>query len=157
MSLLEEYMTSIKPRIDAAIHDALQNEIADGLCDAIKESARTRVYDPSVYEPSPEHEAERRYELGDRENLEVFVGENSVEIKNYETLRHHPDVGEVAVVEEGTSYGQPFPRPFMEPALQDYVGSGKAEAALEIALRAAGFDVENTYDPYTAREDELPF
>ena len=48
---------------------------------------------------------------------------------------------ETSFVESGASnYRQPFPRPFMDEALEDY-SAGRAEIDLADALRSMGFTV----------------
>ncbi len=46
------------------------------------------------------------------------------------------------IVESGAeAYHMPGAREFMEPALNEYISSGKADEAIKSALRMAGFDV----------------
>ena len=48
---------------------------------------------------------------------------------------------EVPIMESGDGYSQPYPRPFMNEARDEYVDSGKAERDLIAALDSAGFTV----------------
>ena len=46
---------------------------------------------------------------------------------------------EVPIVESGDGYNQPYPRPFMNEARDEYVDSGEAGHDLIAALESAGF------------------
>ena len=46
---------------------------------------------------------------------------------------------EVPIVESGEGYNQPYPRPFMNEARDEYVDSGKAGHDLIAALESTGF------------------
>lgn len=135
MSLVSEYLTAIKPRMDDAINNGVA-KLADGLQETIQEMARDKVY--NAYGPG-----HRRGIIGNRENLEVQIGFREITVTNKTPLQGTDyGVSETDFVEGGYSnYNQPFPRPFMEPARDDFVDSGKADAIMADALRAAGFDV----------------
>lgn len=151
MSVLDEY-AGMKIRIMAAVSGAMP-EIAKGLQEAIEESAEERVYS---YEATPEAMEMRRGLLGSKENLVAAIGNDFVEIQNTTNLRTEEGTGETQVVEEATpGYAQPYPRPFMEPALQDYVASGEPDHIIAQALRGAGFEVVE--NPVDTSWRELPF
>lgn len=135
MSLVSEYLTVIKPRMDDAVNNGMV-KLADGLQETIQEMARDKVY--NAYGPG-----HRRGIIGNRENLEVQIGFREITVTNKTPLQGTDyGVSETDFVEGGYSnYNQPFPRPFMEPARDDFVDSGKADAIMADALRAAGFDV----------------
>ena len=46
---------------------------------------------------------------------------------------------EVPIMESGGGYNQPYPRPFMNEARDEYVDSGEAGRDLMDALESAGF------------------
>lgn len=157
MSVLEQYQTMIRPKIETAIGNALRGEIKDSLVELIGQKAEENVYE--AYTPTEENLLKRRYELGDRKNLIILVRGNTITIKNV-TVMQSGEPGEAAVVEEGMeSYRQPFPRPFMEPALRVFIDGGIGELALKRELEAAGFEVIVDWNSVgnTNSSDYLPF
>lgn len=53
---------------------------------------------------------------------------------------------EVPIMESGDGNSQPYPRPFMNEARDEYVDSGKAERDLIAALESAGLLLEHSFD-----------
>lgn len=135
MSLVAEYLGVIKPRMEDAISNGMVR-VADGLQDNIEKFAQDKVY--NAYGGSS-----RRGRIGGRENLEVSIDTREITVTNRTPMQGtNYGVSETDFVEVGLSnYNQPFPRPFMEPARDDFVDSGKADAIMADALRAAGFEV----------------
>lgn len=136
MSLVEEYLNSFKPNLDAAINMALPG-MADNLSEEIKQYTFYNVYS---YPAGMEALSKRRYMLGDKSNLQVETLNHELRITNVTQLQE--DGGnETEWVEQGINQGRAGPRPFMEPALESYVGGGQADSDLRSALIAAGFEV----------------
>lgn len=137
ISLANEYLSLIRPAIDAAVNSALPT-MAASLKEEIKETAEANVYS---YHASFEAMETRRGVIGSAANLKETIGDYQIEIENI-TEMQNGEGNEVQVVEEGwSSYRQPYPRPFMEEALNAYVDSGKAEEDIVTQLRSSGFDV----------------
>lgn len=137
MNCLEEYLTSIKPRIDGAV-DAAMPKLANGVVDVIGQKAQANVY---IYPATGWAMSKRRGTIGKMENMEINAGGYQAEIVNHATMQG--GMGhEVEMVEEGWSnFRQPGPRPFMDEALDEYVSSGRGDRELAEQLRAAGFEV----------------
>lgn len=136
MSAVEQY-EELKARAIGVVQDALP-QIANGLCEEIKRMAEQNVYS---YGATPEAMAKRRGDIGSKENLEITIdtGGLSVEIKNVTPMQGTDyGVSEVNFVEAGlANYNQPYARPFMEEAKNEYI----AKDELISIIRAAGFDV----------------
>lgn len=135
MSLTAEYLTVIKPRMEDAISNGVV-KVAAGLLENIEQFAQDKVYD--AYGGSF-----RRGRIGGSENMDVQIDNRLITVTNRTPMQGtNYGVSETDFVEGGFSnYNQPFPRPFMEPARDDFVDSGKADAIMADALRAAGFEV----------------
>ena len=126
--------------IGSAVSYALSNPMQEALLREIKEKAKENVYE--AYTPTEWAMSTRRGHLGDRPNLEVEFGgsgdQQYLRITNMTTLQH-ASTAETSVVETGNaSFRQPFPRPFMDEALDEYVGSGRAESDLKSVLASYG-------------------
>lgn len=136
MGLLDEFVAWYG-NLQAAVTDALSGPLTDGLKQEIRRQAKARVYD--AYAGG----GYRRGQIGAAENLEADVNGYDLHIRNVTP----PQGGrayqtETGFVEEGSAaFRQPFPRPFMDEALQEYA-YGKAQDDLAAALRARGFRVE---------------
>lgn len=143
VDLLAEYIP-ISELIDSVINSALSNEIADKLKYCIQEEATNRVYS---YEPKVLNS--RRKSSGgliDSGNMETWVSDRTLTLYNSTGLQNlfGGDDGSplTPIIEDGVSaYHQPYPRPFMDEALDKLVDEGIADRELGNALRAAGFDV----------------
>lgn len=135
MSLTAEYLTVIKPRMENAISNGVV-KVATGLLENIEKFAQDKVY--NAYGGSF-----RRGRIGGSENMDVQIDNRLITVTNRTPMQGtNYGVSETDFVEGGFSnYNQPFPRPFMEPARDDFVDSGKADAIMADVLRAAGFEV----------------
>ena len=139
-----EYDTIIRPGLDAAITDALQNEVADVAIDSIEDFARANIYD--VYSPMPLFEASRRFSFTDDDSytataiLNELTIEETVHPQNlFGGTKHiNDDLGDI--VSQGVSaFFQPFPRPWMDEGLEAAVNNGTIETALTNGLSRQGF------------------
>ena len=135
MSVLSEYLAWYA-KLQDAVHDALNGPLQDGLKQEIRKQAKARVYD--AYSGGY-----RRGKIGAPENLEGHVNGFDLHIRNVTVQQGGPAYQtETGFVEEGApEFRQPFPREFMDPALQEYA-YGQAGYDLANALRAQGFVVE---------------
>jgi hypothetical protein len=129
-------------KVETAVATALNGVVAESMKGAIAQSVQTEVY--AAYTPSMYKR--RGTAAGGLENPESNVATvigMELTVRN-ETLGNAAysgsdgwDSGEIAdIVEQGNGYHwkrseiyqqQPFPRPFMQPAKDLYVGSGLAE------------------------------
>lgn len=136
--------------IDAAITDALANEVAEAAVEAVQKSAKDNVYD--AY--SGPMAAFRRGENGgllDPHNIITIAEGNTLTISNVAGLqnRFYPEGAQkdpsrlTPIIEEGLkAYHQPRPRPFMQHA-KDILISGTAENALRRGLARQGIEITN--------------
>lgn len=133
--MIDDYSTFMN-ELESAIQSALYGSVRDGLIESIGRSAEENVYS---YDAAPHFMAKRRGEIGGRENMLTDVYGTTLVLKN-KTVLQNGEPNEVDIVESGNpAWHQPGPRPFMEEGLQNYVGSGKAEADLYQELFARGF------------------
>jgi hypothetical protein len=131
----EEYLGSVKPRLDAAVSMAVE-AMGYRLITALEASAQVRVYD--AHTPPPYFMAKRRGELlNDANYIVMKQGDRSVMVANV-TVTQSGSGGEVNWVESGFRQHSAGARPFMEEGLQDYVAT-MADADLQAAMAAQGF------------------
>lgn len=118
-----------------AVREALNGPLQDGLKQEIRKQAKTRVYDAYAGKY-------RRGKIGDSENLAGEVSGLNLHIRNVTVQQGGPAFQtETGFVEEGApEFLQPFPRPFMDEALQEYAYN-KAPDDLADAIRSKGFTV----------------
>lgn len=140
MAILEAEIYGVISEIEAAIQTALGTTMKDGLLREIKKKAEENVYS---YSATAWAMSSRRGMIGDLGNMDTEVGggggEYFLSITNITQLQHPGGADESDVVEGGwENYRQPGPRPFMQPALDEYVGSGRAEADLNSVLASYG-------------------
>ena len=132
-----EYETVIRPNLEAAIEDALRNEVKDAALYAIKDSAITQVY--MAYKPKF---FSRRYSLVDDDSYKCEVQGNKLtitytgELQNLWGNTHHEDLGDV-IAEGWENFNMPFARPWMDEGVQNNMQS--LEAALKAGLERQGF------------------
>lgn len=131
-------------QLKSAINIALQGNMAGGLREQIRKTA-----EKNVYSYSPEFYSRRREAGGliAEENLPAHLsGEQELTMQNTTGLQNlfgGSDGSKLTqIVENGDErYHMPYAREFMEPALDEYISSGEAEADLRESLLAAGFDL----------------
>lgn len=123
--------------LESAVADALSGPLKDGLKKEIKQQAKTRVY-----KAHPQH-GYRRGLIGDSVNLEAESDMTELRIRNVTVQQGSPGrLSETDFVETGDkAFHQPFPRPFMDEALDAYA-NGQGKTDLASALRSKGFDVQ---------------
>lgn len=136
MSVLDTF-AAWYAELQTAVSEALNGPVADGLKQEIRAQAKARVYD--AYSTS----GYRRGKIGAPENLEASVNGLELHIRNV-TVQQGSQASqtETGFVEEGSpEFRQPFPRPFMDEALEQYA-KNQGILDLEAALRARRFTVE---------------
>lgn len=150
-TLMDEFDSYIN-NLNSAIPRVLDKDVAPAVLDRIIAMSGPAVYDayhPTLYE--------RRYSLQQEDSYETSVGPMSLTITaNIMSNPEQPGWGEYVPIEisdiitNGAYYGprwrysgiynmQPFPRPWMEPGLQQSINDRSAEQALEGGLLALGF------------------
>lgn len=127
-------------KLDEAIMVALNTTMRKGLLEEIQTKALWNVYS---YGASAWAESQRRYTIGDERVMDVKTGGGNgsfyLTITNNAVTQNPSGADESDIVEQGfSSYRQPGPRPFMQPALDEYIGSGRAEADLNSVLASYG-------------------
>ena len=141
MSVLQDYL-QIRGLLDSAIENALRDRVADGLKEAIQKKAQENVYS---YEASPSAISKRRGKNGgliDESTMLTSVDGMTLTLENASEPQHAEGIALTPIVEEGwSSWHQPYARPFMEEARDDYVDNGDADRDIADALKAAGFTV----------------
>lgn len=138
MSVLQDYL-QIRGLLDAAIENALRDNVADGLKKAIQEEAEKRVYD--AYPVSSKRRKEDGGLIDDATMITTVEG-LTLTLENAAEPQHADGIALTPIVEEGWgSWHQPYARPFMDEARDAYVDSGDADRDITDALKAAGFTV----------------
>jgi hypothetical protein len=131
------YETEIKPRLELAISNALENEVKDAALYAIKDSAITQVY--MAYKPKFFH---RRYSLVDDDSYKCEIEGNRLtitytgELQNLYGSSHGEDLGDV-IAQGWDSFHMPFPRPWMDEGIENNIPL--LENALKSGLERQGF------------------
>lgn len=136
MSVMDDFLIWYA-ELQGAVTEALAGPLMDGLKQEIRQKAQTNVYD------AYSSRGYRRGQIGAAQNLDGKVSGYDLQIRNVTPQQGGPaSQTETGFVEEGSpEYRQPFPREFMDEALQEYA-YGKAPDDLADALRARGFRVE---------------
>ena len=151
MTLTDEFNAYLD-RLNKSISIVLRNDVAPVVLDRITAMSDTAVYNaytPDLYE--------RRHSLQEEDSYEIDVDTNTLTITaNIMSNPDQPGWGPYVPIEisdiitNGSYYGprwsksriyqmQPFPRPWMEPGLQQSISDRSAENALEGGLLALGF------------------
>lgn len=134
--LLPDYNRAIG-EVTAAVQSALAGPIREGLEAEIAKFAEDNVYS---YEAAPFFMAKRRYSLSNvKGNYEVTIKDLSITIDGSDISLQNGVGGEINIVEKAAGWHQPYPRPYMDEALQNYIASGQADQALATALAGFGF------------------
>ena len=141
MSVLQDYLR-IRKLLDSAIGNALKDDVADGLKDVIQKKAKENVYS---YPASPDAMYKRREESGgliDDATMLTTVDGLTLTLENAAEPQHANGVDLTPIVETGDSaWHQPFARPFMDEARDEYVDNGEADSDIAKALKSMGFTV----------------
>lgn len=145
MSFLEQYQALYK-RAEAAVKDALDNEVATVVKDIMEEQTGHQVYS---YDASAMAMATRRVDqggLGDKRFMvhDVTQMDSDFELTVEDTVPFQGSPVDYTtltdVVERGTAeFNQPYPRPFVAGTETEAVSSGRALAALRDGLKRQGF------------------
>ncbi|MBR3240765.1 MAG: hypothetical protein IKF99_20300 [Oscillospiraceae bacterium] len=121
--------------VQSAVQEALGGPLKDGLLQEVKKKAQENVYNayPGGY---------RRGQIGSEQNMAVDVNGYELHVRNITVQQGGKAYQtETGFVEEGApEFRQPFPRPFMDEALQDYA-YGEGPEDLANYLRSHGFIV----------------
>ena len=135
VSLTDEYLNVIKPRLEAAIDSAL-DYMAGHLVDTLIEKAQEKVY--AAYTPPMYFLQKRRGALVTDGNYVIRHGSGySVEVENV-AVTQSGAAGEINWIESGYRQHKAGARPYMEFGLNEYA-STEAETDLITALTLAGF------------------
>ena len=144
-------LTSKLTNLDAAIEDALRNEVAQVVKDALVESARVNVYEAYT----PKFESRRNGHGGIRDPNSIVVEVRGTELIAIDTIPGVDDdmgwqqlkggsvpSGRLADAIAHGMYGAP-PRPFHEKAKEELLHSGSLEDALRRGLARQGIDASD--------------
>lgn len=139
------YESNILPNIYKAIDNALENEVKDVALQSLEFSAMHDVY--MAYTPDPFFQESRRYSFMQDESYDCSVANNTLTITSNvkpQNLFSRVDSSKwsnadlATVVTEGNvSWGQPFPRPWMDSGIESNLGS--IESALIDGMKRQGF------------------
>lgn len=132
-------------RLDAAISDALGNEVADEARTAVKEAAESVVYS---YEPQFYSRRKENGGLTDDANIKTTVSGNVLTVEDVAGLQNlwggtHTEPLTPIITAGLPNYNMPYPRPFMDEAAA-LLKNGRAEDALLRGLRRQGFSGAGT-------------
>lgn len=139
MSVLQDYL-QIRGLLDTAVENALRDSVADGLKEAIQKKAKGSVYS---YPASPSAMYKRREENGgliDDTTMLTAVEGLTLTLENTAEPQNANGIDLTPIVEDGDpAWHQPFARPFMDEARDEYVDNGNADSDIVKSLRAMGF------------------
>ncbi len=142
-------------RIDALVENALRNEVAEAVKDAIVESARQNVYE--AYTPVFESRRNGNGGILDRKSIDVEVRGNELIAKDNPDWQqlwggHGTGIGSwrpstrlseaIANGERRFNMHRAGPRPFHEKAKEELISSGAAEEALKRGLARQGLNID---------------
>lgn len=128
-----QYETVIKPKLEAAITDTLNDEVLTAAMDALKESADTRIYKAYPVKGN------RRFSATSDNSYLSSVNGNTLTItyeSGFQGGSASGNLGDV-IASGNTAYHMPFPRPWMDEGIQD--NWNKIESALKSGLASRGF------------------
>ena len=137
MAGLKEEFDAAMEQVRSAVQLALGGPIRDGLEAEIAKYAEQNVYS---YEAAPYFMEKRRYSLDNKANYDVTVGDLYITIDGSGISLQYGTPVEIDIVEQGAGWHQPYPRPYMNEALENYIASGEADKALAYYLQGSGFE-----------------
>lgn len=137
MAGLKEEFDAAMEQVRSAVQLALGGPIREGLEAEIAKYAEQNVYS---YEAAPYFMEKRRYSLDNKANYDVTVGDLYITIDGSGISLAYGTPGEIDIVEQGAGWHQPYPRPYMNEALENYIASGEADKALAYYLQGSGFE-----------------
>lgn len=146
---IEDIVAQFNAKLNAAVGQAMENDVAAMVRVALSNAVETEVYDE--YQP---HMYKRRGPVDgglQSQNKDVMVAtyDPSTMTLEVQDMSRDDETGRLIapVVESGEGYKFPWdgqkPRPFHEKAQEEVVQSGWFEGALISALRGAGFTVKD--------------
>lgn len=146
---IEDIVARFHAKLDAAIGQAMENDVATMVRVALSNAVETEVYDE--YQP---HMYKRRGQTDgglQSQSKDVMVASYDPMTMTLEVqdMSRDDDTGRLIapVVESGEGYRFPWdgqkPRPFHEKAQEEMMATGWFEGALVSALRGAGFTVKD--------------
>lgn len=126
------FVRELTDKVDFALMDAVQNDLKEALLKKVEQFAESEVYS---YGATPRAMSSRRYTIGSKDIMDTAAGGGEghfwLRITNKAYTQNPAGADESDIVEKGYSgYRQPYPRPFMEKALEDFVNSGEADRIL---------------------------
>lgn len=139
MSLVSDF-DEIGVRMEVACMAAIEGGLREGLLKKIKDKAKDNVYS---YGATGRAMSQRRGLIGDAGNMEIESGGGGSEfylrITNITSTQNPASADESDIVEGGwANYNQPGPREFMNPAIDEFIGSGEADSILRDYLAMYG-------------------
>lgn len=128
-----EYETVIKPNLENAITNALDNEVKRAALDAIELASETEVY--AAYLPKIWR---RRGSLMSDDSYNCIVSGQTLTITAIPSLQGTGggDLGDI-IASGNASYHMPFPRPWMDEGIG--YSLSEIESALKSGLESQGF------------------
>ena len=128
-------------RLDTAIGNALEIEVAEEAKDCVREAANETVY--AAYDPKFLSRRMENGGLSDPSNIQTTVAGATLTVENMTGLQNLWGGNDTSpltpIVDAGLSnYNMPFPRPFMDAAAEK-LRSGRASAALRRGLARQGY------------------
>lgn len=128
-----EYETVIKPNLENAITNALDNEVKRAALDAIELASETEVY--AAYLPKIWR---RRGSLMSDDSYDCTVSGQTLTITAIPSLQGTGggDLGDI-IASGNASYHMPFPRPWMDEGIG--YSLSEIESALKSGLESQGF------------------
>jgi hypothetical protein len=140
------FETEMLPMIEAAVDNALDNEVKEVALQLLEFGAMHEIY--MAYTPQPIFQGSRRYSFMQDENYESEVKDNNLKITSvtkdglqdlfYSDGRRSQglDLGDI-VAEGNSAFYQPFKRPWMDESIEQNIG--RIEDALRAGLERQGF------------------
>lgn len=138
-------------KLDAAINDALEHEIAETVIEYIRFSALKNVYSYSVSAQAMMKRRKGNGGLIDRKNFDRSVSEHTLTLTNIAPLQHPVSAWNgrsytyqklVNVVEKAIpNWNQPDKRPFMKEGRDNAITDGSVHTILMNVLKRYGFDI----------------
>lgn len=131
--------------LNAAVTDALANEVADEAKTAVKEAAKSVVYS---YTPQFLSRREENGGLIDEANIITTADGDTLTVENVTGLQNlwggsHTEPLTPVITAGKANYNMPYPRPFMDEA-KNLLMSGRAENALRRGLARHGYSPSGT-------------
>lgn len=140
-------LAAFMAKLDAAIDSTMQNEVAKGAKEALREAAYSEVY--GAYTPIFFNRRMDAGGLSDVGQMETSYGGKTLTVQDMASWQQlyggsAPGTRLAEAIASGSAayhFHKAGPRPFHEEAEQQFAASGEFERLLAAGLRAAGFKV----------------